>query len=79
MQLACIFNNLEAQKWQNLDKIFIETQTNLPDFFACERQNAWIKSKSARFQPAARQNLAGEGQKFNSIREEKSGILKTLA
>ena len=65
MQLACIFNNLEAQKWQNLDKIFIETQKKLSKISSVSGKNAYIKRKSARFQPAARQNLAKKGQKSN--------------
>ena len=38
MQFACIFNNLEAQEWQNLDKISIETQKKLPKNVADEQQ-----------------------------------------
>ena len=38
MQQACLYNNLEAQKWQNLNNIFIVTQKKMPNFFADERQ-----------------------------------------
>ena len=38
-----------------------------------------LGKKPACFQPAACQKLAKEGQTFNSLREEKWGILRKLA
>ena len=58
MQLACILTNLGAQKSQNLDKIFIEMQKNLPKNFVGERQKCLKIEKTARFQPATRQHFA---------------------
>ena len=49
MQLACIFNNVEAQEWQNLDEIFIETKKNLPKIVVGERRKCMLKFRENPF------------------------------
>ena len=67
MQLACIFNNLETQEWQDLDKNFIVMQKKLPkkNLPASGENASNQKKKTCSFQSAARQKLAEKGQKSN--------------
>ena len=75
MQLACIFSNLVAQEWQNLDKIFIETQKYLP-----KKIRRWVaKMLKLDKNPLVARGAAKFCQRMKktiSLNEEKSGILE---
>ena len=40
MQLACIFNNLEAQEWQKLDEFQEKRRRNNPEVSPASGENA---------------------------------------
>ena len=80
MQLACIFNNLQAQERQKLHvKVSRETQEKLPKEFASERQKCLKINKIRSLSACGAEKCGHKRAKNNCLNQEKSDILVTFS